>query len=259
MEYDVQVSMYYKREEIGFTVDKPNGAYHFIFIHFINPVNIRLYNQMITTMPHACIIFPPNEPYYYKADDFELLHNWAVFLPMEEKYNPQNLGLPVNKIFYTDIGPKITKTIEAMNWLKYAERFESVSNELLKLFLMLSEERKLYKKNLLYDNHKEKFNELRLLIYENPKSWNISNMASYVNLSRSRFSVKYKSIFSVSPIDDLSNATICLAKKLLSTTSLTCQNIATECGYKSTPFFIQKFKTLVGCTPNEWRKDMNLN
>ncbi len=259
MEYDVLVSMYHKKEEIGFIVDKPNGTGRFTFIHFINPVNIRSYNQMITTMPHACIIYSPTGPCYYRADDFELFHDWTCFLPTEEKYNPQNLGLPINKIFYTDIGPKITKAIEAMNWLKYAERFESVSNELLKLFLMLSEERKSYRKNLLSDNQNDKFNELRLLIYENPKSWNISNMASYVNLSRSRFSVKYKSIFSVSPIDDLSNATICLAKKLLSTTSLTCQNIATECGYKSTPFFIQKFKTLVGCTPNEWRKSVDIN
>lgn len=259
MEYDVQVSMYYKREEIGFTVDKPNGAYHFIFIHFINPVNIRLYNQMITTMPHACIIFPPNEPYYYKADDFELLHDWAVFLPMEEKYNPQNLGLPINKIFYTEFGSKITKTIETMNWLKYAGRLDNLSNELLKLFKMLSEERSLHQKNMLSDNCNDKFKELRLLIYENPKSWNISNMANYINLSRSRFSVKYKSIFGISAIDDLSKASICLAQKLLSTTSLTCQNIAIECGYESTSFFIKKFKTMTGYTPNEWRKIINSN
>ena len=256
MEYDILVSMYRKKEDLGFIHDRPNGTERYVFIHFINPVRIRLYNRMITTMPHACIIFSPDEPCYYEASTFEILHDWSCFLPTEEKYNPQNLGLPINKLFYTDKGHEITKIVEIINWLSYMYRTEDMSAELLKLLKMLADEQQLHHKNMVYNDSIDRFNNLRMLMYENPKNWDIGKMATYINLSRSRFSVKYKTLFGISAIDDLSNATICLAQKLLSTTNLTCQNIATECGYESVPFFIQKFKKSTGFTPNKWRESI---
>ena len=259
MEYDIQIAMYNIKENVDFVLDKPQGMVRYVFIHFITPINIRQYNRIITTMPHACILYSPNEPCYYEATSFEMVHDYVCFLPVEEKYNPLNLGLPVNKLFYTDMGHKITKSLETINWLQCFKQDEKMSSELFNLLKMLAEEQHMYQKNNTYCESTEKFEQLRLLIYENPKNWDIIKMATYVNLSRSRFSVKYKSIFGVTAVGDLGNARMCLAKRLLSTTSLTCHNIAAECGYEGTSFFMRKFKSQTGVTPNKWRADITVD
>jgi len=96
--------------------------------------------------------------------------------------------------------------------------------------------------------------ELRRSIYDEPwKSYSIDTMAGRLKLSRSYFQYLYKSLFSVSCMDDVINARIAHAKILLSGTSLTVSEIAEKCGYKNDEHFSRQFKKTVGISPIGYR------
>lgn len=244
--------MHLKRERIGFIVDRPNGTDDFVFLHFINPVDIRTGNRIIRTAPHACAIYTPHAPCYYESVSHEMFHDWLHFMPLSDEYNPLYFGLPLNKVFYTEFGSAITKEMENIQWLYNVGQPDNASENFFNLLQILKKESQLHHKSPLYSSNAS-FEELRFLIYQTPKNWNIQSMADYVHLSRSRFSIKYKELFGITPIADLGNAAMCMAEKLLTTTTMTVQNIASECGYDSTQFFINKFKIYAGTTPNVFR------
>ena len=253
MDYKIIDFMHLKNERKGFIVDRPYGNSEYVFLHFINPVDIKMGDKIITTAPHACIIYSPSEPCYYASSDYEMFHNWICFSPLKNEYNPLIIGLPLNTIFYTDFGNAITKEMEGIQWFYNKNMQKEMSDGLLNILTILADERKRSKKSSLYSDN-QLFDDLRFLIYQTPKNWNIDLMANFVHLSRSWFSVKYKSKFGVSPVDDLSKAAMCMAEKLLLTTTLTVQNIAHECGYDDVTYFIQKFKKYTGETPHLWKR-----
>lgn len=254
MDYNVIDFMYFKHEPKGYICDRPMGTNDFLFLHFINPIDVLVGGQIVRTAPNACVIYSPHTPQFYVAVTHELLHNWLHFVPLEEHKDPIYMGLPVNKIFYTERGNRITSYMEELQWWRNQGNTNRMSHELSGLLLLLKEEYHLHHKsgrpsaNMLFE-------ELRTLIYQSPKNWDINSMAKYVHLSRSYFSVKYKKIFDVSPIDDLSEATIRMAKRLLTTTTQSIQSVAINCGYESVSFFIRKFKGETGLTPKVYREE----
>ena len=79
-------------------------------------------------------------------------------------------------------------------------------------------------------------------------------MADGVGLSESRFFSVYKSFFGISPMDDLINARIDLAKNLLSGSDKKIYAIAQELGYAEVTHFIRQFKKRTGISPSKYRK-----
>ena len=55
----------------------------------------------------------------------------------------------------------------------------------------------------------------------------------------------------------LSHIRIRNAKKYLATGLYTCNEVATKCGFHDAYYFSKVFKKLAGCTPTEYRKNMN--
>ncbi|HCL04174.1 MAG TPA: AraC family transcriptional regulator, partial [Lachnoclostridium phytofermentans] len=45
------------------------------------------------------------------------------------------------------------------------------------------------------------------------------------------------------------------AKDLLSKTNMPIKEVANECGYKNEVHFMRQFKSIVGVTPSEYRKN----
>lgn len=254
MDYKIKDFMYFKHEPKGYICDRPNGTNDFLFLHFINPIDVLIGGQIVRTAPNACVIYSPNTPQFYVAATHALLHNWLHFMPLDDRNDPVYMGLPVNKIFYTERGNRITSYMEELQWWKNKENQIRMSQEFSKLLIFLKEEYHIHHKSVIQSDN-ILFEELRLLIYQSPKDWNINSMAKYAHLSRSYFSVKYKKLFQISPIDDLSEATLRMARRLLTTTTQSIQNVAINCGYDSVSFFIRKFKGETGLTPKAYREE----
>ena len=75
-------------------------------------------------------------------------------------------------------------------------------------------------------------------------------------ISRYRLCREYRSVYGVSPISDLNITRIEHAKKLLSETSLSVQEIGNRTGFYDINNFIRIFKKNTGLTPGKFRQAM---
>ena len=100
-----------------------------------------------------------------------------------------------------------------------------------------------------------KIKKLRTEIYDKPENdWNISFLASKVNLSESYFQSVYKQIFGHPAIADVISARIEKAKSFLATTDYAVGHISNLCGYENESHFSRQFKKHVGMSPGEYRR-----
>ena len=73
-------------------------------------------------------------------------------------------------------------------------------------------------------------------------------------MSRSSFQHLYKKMFGTSVMKDVTKGRIERAKRLLSSTNLTVNEIAVRCGYSNEYNFMRRFRDMCGQTPTEYRK-----
>ncbi len=63
----------------------------------------------------------------------------------------------------------------------------------------------------------------------------------------------YKEFFGITFANDIINARIEMAKKLLVTSNMKIFEIAKKCGYESTEHFIRQFSKITGETPHKFK------
>jgi len=242
------------KENSDFSLTRPKGTDDYLFLHFKSPVIFTLSGNEHRISPGTCILLSPGTPHSFKPYNSELLHDWIHFLPSD--FNEfSDLKIDINT-FFTVYNPDFitTSVIKCEQELIWKNAFyeDLISSEVSRMLIKIK--RQLDKNVLGY--HSDKFKDLRVSVYRNPKKYlSTDDMASYVGLSRSRFSVLYKDFFGVSPKNDLINARIEKASYLLSIDSPTLLDISEECGYQSIYHFIRQFKTVTGTTPGKYRKN----
>ena len=95
--------------------------------------------------------------------------------------------------------------------------------------------------------------QLRLHIHKYCKQqWTLEDMAKKSGYSVSHFCALYKQLFNISPIDDLLNARLEMAKKLIILKQYKISEIADLCGFSSLHYFSEFFKKKTGKTPSEY-------
>ena len=96
----------------------------------------------------------------------------------------------------------------------------------------------------------------RRRILEAPQlDWNVDDIAHEAGISKSYFQRLYKETFNTSCMDDIINARIDRAKRLLENTDRQIGDIANECGYASGSHFMRQFRQKTGLTASEYRKN----
>lgn len=103
-------------------------------------------------------------------------------------------------------------------------------------------------------DHYSKMLEIRNEFYLNPdKEFSTREFCQKYSFSPSYLRVLYKKIFGVSFIQDCIASRIYRAKYLLLTTELKIKDIANNCGYHDTKYFLRQFQNCTGVTPNQYR------
>ena len=102
----------------------------------------------------------------------------------------------------------------------------------------------------------EKMQQLRYKVLSSPEQkWTVEGMARSVSLSVSRFHAVYKQMFDSSPMKDVIDSKIDLAKSLLlMEENLTLHEVTERLGYKNQQHFIRQFKSATGLTPGAYKK-----
>ena len=254
LNYTLLQSMHLKRQARGFTITR-DSVYCYLFLHFINPVEIINNGHLVQTSSNACYICTPGSPIYYRAGMLDLLHNFMHF----EVDDPEAFaakGLPLNTVFYTDMQESITRDVEYMDWIRTSRKqphLQRLNSVIDKFFDSLVAEQKKNKISIGQNSHVA-LDNLRSLIYISPADWSVESMANFVHLSRSHFSIKYKERFGVSPNEDLTQAALLLATRYLTSGNMQVYDIAYECGFSSPEYFIRIFKARKGVTPGKFRE-----
>ena len=81
----------------------------------------------------------------------------------------------------------------------------------------------------------------------------IEDLADSMNIGRSVFYMKVKSILGVSPIELVKDMRITRAIQLLETGNYNISQIAYMSGFSSSQYFSRVFKELKNCTPSEYK------
>lgn len=101
----------------------------------------------------------------------------------------------------------------------------------------------------------KKIGDLREEIYNCPeKKWTVNSMCSFIGISPSYLQHLYKELYNVSCINDVIDARIKKAERLLQDSKKTMINISQECGYESEIHFSRQFKNETGVSPRNYRK-----
>ena len=82
--------------------------------------------------------------------------------------------------------------------------------------------------------------------------WRIPELASLCGYSPSHFSVLYQEKYGISPMQDILQKRIDLAKQYLLSGQASVSYIAEVCGFQSVNYFSKFFKQVVGCPPSRY-------
>ncbi len=86
----------------------------------------------------------------------------------------------------------------------------------------------------------------------------LDTLSAFVHSESSYFAKRFKKVYAKSPIEYLIEERLAYAALLLVNTGLTVEQIAAECGYRSTSFFIRQFKSHYAVPPGKYRSERKL-
>ena len=87
------------------------------------------------------------------------------------------------------------------------------------------------------------------------RAWHVSDLATSVRLSRSRFCCLFKSEVGLAPTRYLKNVRMEKASRLLERSFLPVKEIGAMVGYNDSTHFMRDFKKASGLTPSQYRKE----
>ena len=248
-------------EPNGLNIDRPFGMKEYTFLHFFQSVDIFYEGKIITAKPNAVIIFDIDTPQHFKTSE-PLIHNWMHFKgdvkPLLDKY-----GLKLDTLYYPEDTDFITELVYQCefefygNYLNSKELYNVKFEELLiKLSRSVTGEPISHTDNGI----RQEFQSLRSkMLSDLSKHWTIPQMAQEVGFSESRFYRIYKSIYGITPMNDMINIRIEKSKTMLLLQKKSVTEIAEALGYENTTHFIRQFKAKNGISPKEYKNRQDRN
>ena len=248
-------------ESAPFKIDRPEGSYRYIFFHFVSEIKIEIDGKEITASPGTCILYTPNTKQKFYVENNRLNHDYIDFFLLDDEFFSE-IDFPLNTPFNPKDSKFINETIKEIQIEKNDFKLGGIYKceaLMIELFITLARKyhnRKSYSFEKFSNIQKEKFEELRLAIYQNPDQLKVSNIAKNIGFSLSRFNELYKSYFNTTPIKDLTKARIIRVEELLNEGYSTKEIIKTI-GFSSDEYFYRWFKKHFKTTKNKYVEKNN--
>ncbi len=245
----------------SFIMDLPEGPGAWLFLLIKTPTRLMLDGECRIVREDFCLVLSPDTPCSYSAAEKEYTDDWFNFsadAADEERF--RELGIPLNEVIPLGSIGELTQLTHILTCEHYSGEtlHEEIEQHYLELlFLKLS---RIIRSGLKlscgsFSDKNMRLTHLRTRIYTDPcRIGSIDKLAAEAGMSRSGFQHAYKKMFGVSVMSDIVTGRIELAKRLLTSTPLTIEEIAVRCGYSSSFMLMRQFKQRCGLTPTGYRR-----
>lgn len=231
---------------------------YYNLFYFPTPVDIVNADQTIRTKPNACVLSAPG---HYRGFCFseDTVMQW-FHAEKEIETLIQKYEIPLNCVFYPEnpgFIPEMFRKMYKEFHIRDSHREELMDGYTRELLIKLSRSiQRGYSAAGISRKEQETIQQLRWEILSHPeRKWTVAEMAKTVLLSPSRFHAVYRQLFGSSPMKDVIDGKIDLAKSLLlMDEDLTLCQVTERLGYKNQQHFIRQFKAATGLTPGAYRK-----
>ncbi|HEX3021498.1 MAG TPA: AraC family transcriptional regulator [Lachnospiraceae bacterium] len=251
------IGCHYK-ESPTFLIDRPSGCSNYLFLLFLSDIYIVVDSEKKHFESGTAILYTPAHPQYYHQPISGFDNDWFHFSGLELESFLSELQFSVNTPFkvkdINDIHKRI-QIIEREYLMKDINYEWMVDNRIKELIIHLSRNNAFRVDNTQNSSDMEsRFRQARSIILSQlEKPWTIHDMAKLLDLSQSRFSHIYSSIFNTSPKNDLMTERMNMAKFLLQSQSYTISEVASKVGYDNIYHFSKQFKKQTGYSPSSYR------
>ncbi len=244
------------RENTGFRCYRPAGLPCYTFLHFHNPVKLLVDGELVTTKPHACILYGPNTPQDLHVIE-PMAHDWIHIDAISAEPWLQ-LGLELDTIYYPKSHSFITdlmQTVESESLKNEPGHEMMIELKLSELFVKLARSLETPLPTVNRKSAQTLYVLRREMMARPWEDWSAKRMASQMNISEIHCYTLYKRLFGSTPNADLIQARIRAAKDQLTQTARPIQEIAESLGYPSATQFTRQFTQVVGQSPRSYRKN----
>ncbi|WP_028509877.1 AraC family transcriptional regulator [Ruminococcus sp. NK3A76] len=244
----------------SFVMDRPNGAGAGLFLFVKTEASFVIAGEAYDVKANSFVLLRRDTPIKYSAKGEKYVDDWFYFDYDERDLEwLSRIGIGIDIPVYIDASGEIAQLFRMLAYEHYStERFnEELEGALLECML--------YKLARLthrssesspgqHSAKSESLTNIRTKIYSVPEAeLSIDRLAAEVGMSRSGFQHSYKKMFGVSPIFDIITSRLDKAKRLLSGTSMSVEEVSLSCGYRSSYSFMRQFRNKTGKTPTEYR------
>jgi len=249
---------YNQKHDLDFQINRPLGSGDYLLLLIKSKGSFHVGEDNLVAMPGSMILYRKGSPQLYAAYGEEYVNDWIHFDFEENEEELLNeLGIPCDTLIELGDVRGMSMLLKNICYEFYSSnrfRNESIESYMKLIFFKLSEKMNYDNKEISSDYH-EKMSLIRSQIYSSPQiSWNIEGMAKQLQISRSHLEHTYKTIFGLSPMQEVIESRISYGKYLLTSTSMPITQIADYCGYHSDIHFMRQFRQKTGMTPSEFRK-----
>lgn len=245
----------------SFEINRPNGIDSWLFLIIRTPSLFRYEGKEVIAKSNSFVIFSNGFPHYYSAYKQEYADDWFHFIVSSEDIKfLHSLNIPINSVVNLSDTSSLTASLRNMIYEFNADNiYKSELIDINYRLLLYKISRILCNSNTYYPTKDSvyfaRMQTLRNDIYSNPQlERTVDSMASELSMSRSAFQHNYKNIFGKSVIHDIINSRLQKVKYYLTTSDMTLEDIAQQCGYHNQLHLIRQFKQHFGMTPTEYRK-----
>lgn len=231
---------------------------HYTICCFLTPFLYQCDGKLLKGQRGDIIINTPNQTVYHgpcpeSGEGF--VNDWMHVAGDDIGQLLEKYPLPLNEAFHIDDWVILRKYFNNL-MSEYNSKITGSSDMIESIITqMIIVMHRAYKKQNIATEDYYQISAVRREIIKNPEmKWTLKEMSAMSGYSVSRFSELYKKRYNISPVNDVVNHRIALAKKLLLSKQASVSYVAEICGFNTVNYFSKLFKASTGYTPGKYIK-----
>lgn len=243
-----------------FVLDQPQGLPHYFFTLFLTDIYIRLKESATPLLfpGGTVLLYSPYALQYYYHPTSGFSNDWFQFSGTNVNHFLDTIQFPINVPFSVRNADTLHQRLQQIEQEFFAQdlhRKEMLDLMAKELFINLAREYRYQETDHKVLMLEQQFRNARHTILSSLEhNWTIEEMAALVDLSPSRFSHIYTTLFHISPKRNLLLERMNKAKFLIQTQNYSVSEAAACVGYDNLYHFSKQFHKTFGKAPSAYRK-----